>query len=91
MCSLSVSEHLPLEHEQNSLCQINIKRKVIKYDYPMHMTLWFNIVNFNNYRNFIIIITLLLQFEENDYRIFLFNCYSEPARQILCEVGIINF
>ena len=32
-----------------------------------------------------------MQFEENDYRVMLFNCYSEPARQILCAVGVASY
>ena len=32
-----------------------------------------------------------MQLENDDYRIFVLNCYSEPAKRIICEVCISTF
>lgn len=34
----------------------------------------------------IITAIIIMQLENDDYRIFVLNCYSEPAKRIICEV-----
>ena len=29
-----------------------------------------------------------MQFESDDYRVLVLNCYSEPAKRIICEVSL---
>ena len=63
---------------ENLICGVYIYLLTIATMISSYRWLYNILQHYNN------IITL--QFEEDDYRVFLFNCYSEPARQILCKV-----